>query len=172
MIEVRRHGERHSAGCPGREQWRSPLACRALPASRLSRVCPLRMRDVPGVLSAEVDAQPVSDALLEGWLPARIRSRVDRTSPDFPGAIDALQDVIAEAILPAWSRKSPKVAEVLPLLYLHGLSPLNFAPALEQFLGSGSGFSSATVTKLTTQWQDEAKAFGNRDLSQVDFVYL
>ena len=42
-------------------------------------------------------------------------------------------------ILPAWSRKSPKVAEVLPLLYLHGLSSLDFAPALEQFLGSGAG---------------------------------
>ena len=62
-------------------------------------------------------------------------------------------------ILPAWSRKSPKVAEVLPLLYLHGLSSLDFAPALEQFLGSGSGLSAATVTRLTTQWQDEAKAF-------------
>ena len=75
-------------------------------------------------------------------------------------------------ILPAWSRKSPKVAEVLPLLYLHGLSSLDFAPALEQFLGSGSGLSAATVTRLTTQWQDEAKTFGKRDLSQVDFVYL
>ena len=42
-------------------------------------------------------------------------------------------------ILPAWSRKSPKVAEVLPLLYLHGLSSLDFAPALEQFLGTGVG---------------------------------
>jgi transposase-like protein len=75
-------------------------------------------------------------------------------------------------ILPAWSRKSPKVAEVLPLLYLHGLSSLDFAPALEQFLGSGSGLSAATVTRLTTQWQDEAKAFEKRDLSKVDFVYL
>jgi len=75
-------------------------------------------------------------------------------------------------ILPAWSRKSPKVAEVLPLLYLHGLSSLDFAPALEQFLGSGSGLSAATVTRLTTQWQDEAKAFEKRDLSKIDFVYL
>jgi len=46
-------------------------------------------------------------------------------------------------ILPAWSRKSPKVAEVLPLLYLHGLSSLDFAPALEQFLGTGAGLSAA-----------------------------
>ncbi len=46
----------------------------------------------------------------------------------------------SSAILPAWARKSPRVAEVLPLLYLHGLSSSDFAPALEQFprLGCGS----------------------------------
>ena len=47
----------------------------------------------------------------------------------------------ASSILPAWARKSPQVAEVLPLLYLHGLSSGDFAPALEQFLGSGAGLS-------------------------------
>jgi hypothetical protein len=40
----------------------------------------------------------------------------------------------SSAILPAWARKSPQVAGVLPLLYLHGLSSSNFGPALEQFL--------------------------------------
>jgi hypothetical protein len=74
---------------------------------------------------------------------------------------------VSSRILPAWSRKSPKVAEVLPLLYLHGLSSLDFAPALEQFLGSGAGLSAATVTRLTAQWQDKAKTSGNRDLSHV-----
>ena len=78
----------------------------------------------------------------------------------------------SSAILPAWSRKSPQMAEVLPLLYLHGLSTLDFGPALEQFLGSGAGLSAATMTRLTAQWQDEAKAFGKRDLSGIDFVYL
>jgi putative transposase len=39
-------------------------------------------------------------------------------------------------------------------------SSIPASPALEQFLGSGSGLSAATVTRLTTQWQDEAKAFG------------
>ena len=38
-------------------------------------------------------------------------------------------------ILPPWCRPSPKVTEVLPLLYLHGLSSKDFVPALEQFLG-------------------------------------
>lgn len=78
----------------------------------------------------------------------------------------------SSAILPAWVRKSPQVSEVLPLLYLHGLSTSDFGPALEQFLGSGAGLSPASITRLTTQWQDEATAFGKRDLSQVDYVYL
>jgi hypothetical protein len=36
----------------------------------------------------------------------------------------------ASAILPPWCRKTPKIAEVLPLLYLHGLSSGDFVPAL------------------------------------------
>ncbi|MCA1694435.1 MAG: IS256 family transposase [Actinobacteria bacterium] len=76
------------------------------------------------------------------------------------------------AILPAWARKSPKVAEVLPLLYLHGLSSGDFGPALEQFLGSGVGLSAASITRLTTQWQDEAAAFNKRSLAGTDYVYV
>ncbi|MGC5382770.1 IS256 family transposase [Micromonospora sp. DT68] len=76
------------------------------------------------------------------------------------------------AILPAWCRKSPQISGVLPLLYLHGLSSQDFVPALEQFLGTGSGLSAATITRLTGQWQDEARAFGDRDLSTVDYVYV
>jgi transposase-like protein len=78
----------------------------------------------------------------------------------------------ASAILPAWARKSPKVAEVLPLLYLHGLSSLDFTPALEQFLGSGAGLSAATITRLTMQWQAEAAAFNKRSLKDSDYVYV
>ncbi len=78
----------------------------------------------------------------------------------------------ASAILPAWARKSPQVGEVLPLLYLHGLSSLDFVPALEQFLGSGAGLSAATVTRLTAQWQDEAAAFDQRSLAGTDYVYM
>ena len=78
----------------------------------------------------------------------------------------------ASAILPAWARKSPQVAEVLPLLYLHGLSSGDFVPALEQFLGSTAGLSAATVTRLTAQWQDDADAFAKRSLKDSDFVYV
>ena len=78
----------------------------------------------------------------------------------------------SSAILPAWARKSPQMAEVLPLLYLHGLSSGDFAPALEQFLGSGAGLSASAITRLTGQWQEEARSFQERDLSGVDYVYL
>jgi transposase-like protein len=77
----------------------------------------------------------------------------------------------ASAILPAWCRRSPKVGEVLPLLYLHGLSGGDFVPALEQFLGTSAGLSASTITRLCEQWQDEQRAFARRDLSQVDYVY-
>ena len=78
----------------------------------------------------------------------------------------------SSAILPPWARKTPKITEVLPLLYLHGLSSGDFVPALGQFLGSAKGLSGPVITKLTEQWKAEQRAFAERDLSTVDFVYL
>ena len=53
------------------------------------------------------------------------------------------------AILPPYMRRSPKVTEVLPILYLRGLSTGDFAPALEGFFGSAAGLSASTVQRLT-----------------------
>jgi putative transposase len=78
----------------------------------------------------------------------------------------------SSAILPPWVRKTPKITEVLPLLYLHGLSSGDFVPALGQFLGSAAGLSAAVITRLTETWKAEQRAFAARDLSQVDYVYL
>jgi putative transposase len=64
------------------------------------------------------------------------------------------------------------VAEVLPLLYLHGLSSGDFVPALESFLDSAAGLSAATIIRLTKQWTDDYHAFTQRDLSTVDYVYV
>lgn len=76
------------------------------------------------------------------------------------------------SIVPPWCRKSPKVAEVLPLMYLHGMSTGDFVPALEEFFGSSAGLSSSVITRLTKQWQAERDAFMRRDLSKVDYVYV
>jgi putative transposase len=74
-------------------------------------------------------------------------------------------------ILPRWCRRSPKVAEVLPLLYLHGLSSLDFVPALEAFFGASAGLSASVISRLTASWQAERQAFQARDLSDRDYVY-
>jgi Transposase, Mutator family len=68
--------------------------------------------------------------------------------------------------------QDPKITEVLPLLYLHGLSSGDFVPAPGQFLGSSAGLSPSVSTRLTEQWRAEQRAFGQRDLSGVDYVYL
>src|SRR4029453_6093645 len=75
------------------------------------------------------------------------------------------------SILPPWCRKSPKVTEVVPLLYLHGLSSRDFVPALEQFLGSSAGLSASAITRLTEAWQEEYRRWCERDLSHADYVY-
>jgi hypothetical protein len=56
--------------------------------------------------------------------------------------IQRLQDPLLlyyrSVIVPLYMRRSPNVSEVLPLLYLHGLSSGDFVPALEEFFGSGA----------------------------------
>jgi transposase-like protein len=78
----------------------------------------------------------------------------------------------SSAILPPWARKTPKITDVLPLLYLHGLSSGDFVPALGQFLGSAAGLSAAVITRLTETWKAGQRAFAARDLSGADYVYL
>src|SRR6266498_5476296 len=141
-------------------------------------------------LEAEVDAYIACYAALtdehghrlvrrNGHAPARsiatgtgqvevVRPRVDdrRVDPE-TGQRQQFQSVI----LPRWIRRSPKVAEVLPLLYLHGLSSSDFVPALTELFGSAVGLSASVICRLTTQWQAEHQAFAQRDLSEVDYVY-
>jgi putative transposase len=112
--------------------------------------------------------QPREVATAAGAVPVRAPRVNDKRIDEATGQ----RCRFSSAILPAWARKSPQVAEVLPLLYLHGLSSGDFVPALEQFLGSTAGLSAATVTRLTAQWQDDATAFGKRSLTEVDYVYL
>ncbi len=75
-------------------------------------------------------------------------------------------------ILPPYMRRSPKVTEVLPLLYLHGLSSGDFVAAFEEFFGKKAGLSASTVTRLTEQWQTEREQFTRADLSGQDYVYV
>jgi len=78
----------------------------------------------------------------------------------------------ASDILPPYARRSPKVSQVLPLLYLHGLSSGDFRPALAEFFGSDAGLSPAAITRLTSAWEAERKEFMARKLKDRDYVYI
>lgn len=76
-------------------------------------------------------------------------------------------------ILPPYLRRSPKVSEVLPVLYLHGLSTGDFREALGSLLGeAASGLSPAAITRLTTTWRGEYEQWRQRSLADRDYVYI
>ena len=76
-------------------------------------------------------------------------------------------------ILPPYMRRSPKVSEVLPILYLRGLSTGDFREALPVLLGKdAAGLSPANVSRLIGTWEKEYETFGTRNLSAVDYVYV
>src|SRR5213592_4731246 len=146
-------------------------------------------RMLAAVLEAEVQAYLAAHAELvdanghrlvvrDGHAPARtlatgvgqvevIRPRVDDRRLD---AATGERVPFHSVILPRWCRRSPKVAEVLPLRYLHGLSSLDFVPALERFFGAAAGLSASVITRLTVQWQAEREEFLQRSLADRDYV--
>jgi transposase-like protein len=76
-------------------------------------------------------------------------------------------------ILPAYARRSPKVTEVLPILYLRGLSTGDFKPALEGLLGEdASGLSPSTISRLCKEWETHHDRFRKRLLSFCRYAYL
>jgi transposase-like protein len=77
-------------------------------------------------------------------------------------------------ILPPYMRKSPRLEEVVPVLYLRGLSTGDFAPAMAALLGQEAvaGFSATTVTRLLTVWQEEYKVWRKRSLADKAYVYF
>jgi len=76
-------------------------------------------------------------------------------------------------ILPRYARRSPGVDDVLPILYLRGLSTGDFKPALEGLLGAkAQGLSATNITRLKARWEEEYRVFRRRDLSQNEYAYL
>ncbi len=76
-------------------------------------------------------------------------------------------------ILPAYMRKSPKVAEVIPLLYLRGLSTGDFREALPALLGKdASGLSPTSIATMTNVWERDYREFRNRSLKDKEYLYV
>lgn len=82
------------------------------------------------------------------------------------------EERFASQVLPLFKRKSTKVEEAVPELYLHGLAHGDFELALQGLLGEDAPLSGSTVARLKEKWQAELAAWQSRRLDDVEAVYL
>jgi transposase-like protein len=81
--------------------------------------------------------------------------------------------VFTSAILPPYLRKSRSVEELIPWLYLKGISTGEFPEALQSLLGEDAkGFSPNVVVRLKERWGQEYEEWSRRDLSGEEYVYV
>jgi transposase-like protein len=77
------------------------------------------------------------------------------------------------SVLPAYLRKSPAIEELIPWLYLKGISTGDFSEALKALVGEAAkGLSPNVIVRLKEQWSQEYEAWMRRDLSEKQYVYL
>ena len=76
-------------------------------------------------------------------------------------------------ILPPYMRRSPRLEEALPVLYLRGLSTSDFSEVLKVLLGAEvAGFSATTITRLLQVWQEEYQVWRKRSLQGKEYIYI
>jgi len=77
------------------------------------------------------------------------------------------------AILPRYMRRVPSLDNLIPVLYLKGISTGDFTEALEAILGENAkGLSASTVVRLKKQWEQDFRTWTKRDLSGTRYVYF
>jgi len=95
----------------------------------------------------------------------RVRDRRGVADPD------AVQ--FSSKLLLPYLRRSKNVDELIPWLYLRGISQQDMQSALTSLLGEGAaGLSANVVGKLTSDWIDEVKAWSRRSLADEEYVYV
>jgi putative transposase len=114
-----------------------------------------------------------------GYLPARsIMTGAGPLEVEQPRVRDKTRHaeeraVFTSAILPPYLRKSRSVEELIPWLYLKGISTGDFPEALQALLGQDAkGFSPNVVVRLKERWGQEYEEWSHRDLSKEEFVYV
>ena len=77
------------------------------------------------------------------------------------------------AILPPYMRRAPSIDSLIPALYLRGVSSGDFSEALAAILGENApGLSHTNICRLKEVWEEEFKAWSQRDLSGKRYVYI
>jgi transposase-like protein len=113
-----------------------------------------------------------------GHLPGRtITTGVGPVTVQQPRAQDRRaageREKFSSAILPPYLRKTKGVAELIPWLYLKGVSTGDFSAALAARLGpDAKGLSATTVPRLKGRWEQEHHAWSKRSLAGKQYVYV
>jgi len=115
-----------------------------------------------------------------GYLPERqiqtgigpVAVRMPRTR-DKGGAGEGGRISFTSKILPPYLRRTKSIEELIPWLYLKGISTGDFSQALAALLGPDApGLSASTISRLKDIWKDEMAAWQGRDLSKKRYVYF
>lgn len=83
-----------------------------------------------------------------------------------------LEERFESRILPLFKRRTKEIGDLLPELYLHGLSQGDFELALRGLLGEGAPLSAGSIQRLKSKWEVEYAEWRNEDLSGLEPVYL
>jgi transposase-like protein len=83
------------------------------------------------------------------------------------------REIFSPGILPKYLRKTKSIEELIPWLYLKGISTNDFPEALQSLLGTDAkGLSASTVTRLKAVWEDEYVEWSKRSLAGKRYVYM
>jgi putative transposase len=110
-----------------------------------------------------------------GHLPTRsLQTGIGPVEVTVPRVRDRNKTIrFTSAILPAYLRRTKSLEELLPWLYLKGISTGDFQEALTALLGRDApGLSASTISRLKEAWQEEHQRWSRRDLSHRHYVYL
>jgi len=86
--------------------------------------------------------------------------------------VRGLEQRFESRILPLFKRRTNEVSELLPELYLHGLSCGDFDLALRGLLGEDAPLSASTVARLKEKWHSELGVWKSRPLDELEVVYI
>ena len=163
----------------------SPATERADPLSDILRTGAQRLlaqaieAEVASHLAQHKDARLPdgrSAVVRNGYLPERpIQTGIGDIQVHVPKVRDRAGEgrKFTSALIPPFLRRSASMSELLPALYLKGISTGDFGEALEALLGKqAKGLSSSTISRLKQTWEAEYTAWQTRDLSHKRYVYI
>jgi len=103
-----------------------------------------------------------------GSVPVKVPRARDRQSNDESGPVR-----FRSSLLPPYLKKTKSMEELIPWLYLKGVSTNDFSDALAALVGKDSpGLSASTISRLKNVWQDDLDKWKKRNLSFKDYVYI